>query len=105
MSEAYLAAIRRLPSCVSGKRPCHAHHLRCAGGRGVTLKAEDKWALPLTPDEHLGDKSSVHAVGSKLEFKWFTDRGINPLELAKALWVAFPDEERMLRVLHAHRGL
>jgi hypothetical protein len=101
MSPAYLAAIRRLPSCVSGQTPCEAHHLKCAGGRGVSLKAEDKWAVPLTRDEHI---NGVERVGSKREFDWFRVRGINCLDLAAALWAAFPDEAKMLRVLNAHRG-
>lgn len=99
MSEPYLAAIRRLPSCISWRRPCEAHHLRCAGGRGVSLKAEDRWALPLTRDEH----RQVHTRGSKHEFEWFKERrGINCLDLAAALWSAFPDEKKMLLVLNAH---
>jgi hypothetical protein len=101
MNAAYLDAVRRLPSCVSGKRPCEAHHLKCAGGRGVGMKAEDKWALPLTHDEHI---NGVERVGSKNEFKWFQDRGINCLDLATALWTAFPDEVKMLNVLTAHRS-
>lgn len=99
MSDLYLAKIRRLPSCISWRRPCEAHHLRCAGGRGVSLKAEDRWALPLTRDEH----RQVHTRGSKMEFEWFKSRGVNCLDLAAALWRAFPDEEKMLRVLQAHR--
>jgi hypothetical protein len=102
MSAAYLAAIRRLPSCITGRTPCEAHHLRCAGGRGVGLKAEDKWALPLTFQEHVAGVDCVHSVGAKLEFKWFQDRGVNCLDLAVALWTAFPDEAKMLRVLNAH---
>jgi hypothetical protein len=101
MSAGYLAAIRKLPSCISGKSPCEAHHLKCAGGRGVGLRAEDKWALPLTHDEHI---NGVERIGSRNEFKWFQDRGINPLDLATALWAAWPDQEKMLSVLIAHRS-
>lgn len=108
MDPAYLAAIRRMPSCVSGKKPCQAHHLRCAGGRGVSMKAEDKNALPLTEGEHLFDSDAVHRVGSTKEFQWFMDRGINPLELANALWNAWQSskhsDETLLKVLEAHKA-
>lgn len=101
MDPHHLANIRKLPSCISGRKPCEAHHLRCAGGRGVSLKAEDRWAVPLTPDEHV---PGVHRVGSKQEFKWFMDRGINPLELASALWANRSDLDAMERVVQAHRA-
>jgi hypothetical protein len=65
------------------------------------MRAEDKWALPLTHDEHI---NGVERTGSKNEFKWFMDRGINPLDLATALWAAFPDETKMLNILTAHRS-
>lgn len=104
MSESHLADIRSLPSVVSGKRPCQAHHLRCAGGRGTGQKAEDKWALPLTAGEHVLDADCVHRVGSKKEFEWFMSRGINPIELASALWANRGDRGQMERVVAAHRG-
>jgi hypothetical protein len=103
MSPKYLHAIKRMPSCLSGRKPCDPHHLRCgpaAKERGVSLKATDRWAVPLTRDEH----EMVHKLGGTVEFDWFRVRGINVLELATALWAAFPDEERMLRIIQAHRG-
>src|SRR5262245_51989047 len=67
MSEAYLAAVRRLPSCISGRSPCIAHHLRCAGGRGVGWKSEDRWALPLTLRDEPFDPGGVQ----KFDLSWF----------------------------------
>lgn len=98
MDEKHLSLIRQLPSCISGKGPCEAHHLRCAGGRGVGLKAEDRWAVPLTHEEHM----ELHRVGSKREFAWFASRGINCMALARALWNR-RRLEAMLKVLEAHR--
>jgi hypothetical protein len=95
MSEAYLAAIRRMPSCLSGREPCVPHHLRsgpAAKERGVGMKATDKWAIPLTPEEHTGP-DGVHSVGSKQEIRWFVDRGVMPLTLASCLWEAFHSED------------
>lgn len=99
MDEQHLANIRKLPSCLSGKRPCEAHHLRCAGGRGVSLKAEDKWAIPLTQEEHW----AVHRTGSRAEFQWFKRHRLNCLELAVALWSCRGDLDAMRRVVEAHR--
>lgn len=101
MDPEHLANIRKLPSCVSGKRPCEAHHLKQTGTkeRGVSLKSTDKWAVPLTHDEHI---NGVERVGSKKEFEWFTARGVNPIELAKALWANRGDLEAMEKVIAAH---
>ena len=101
MDRAHLAMIRTLPSCISGRQPCDPHHLRVKGERGVGLKATDKWAVPLTRDEH----DEVHKVGSRKEEAWFAARGIsNCYELASALWAAGKSRDLMLRVLEAHRG-
>src|SRR5262245_35694107 len=104
MSETYLAAVRRLPSCISGRSPCIAHHLRCAGGRGVGMKSEDRWALPLTLDEHTACVDYTHGVRSR-EFEWFGEHGVNCLDLATGLWGAFPNEQRMLWILQGHRDI
>src|SRR5262245_11812139 len=103
MSETYLAAVRRLPSCVSGRSPCVPHHLCCAGGQGVGSKTEDRWMLPLTLEEHTACLDYVHSDGSR-EFEWFSERGVNCLDLATGLWGAFPNEQRMLCILQSHRG-
>jgi hypothetical protein len=101
LSPDHLANIRQLPSCISGKTPCDPHHLRCAGGRGVSLKAEDRWAIPITREEHM----AVHRFGSKREFLWFrAEHGINCLELARALWLNRGDLDAMRRVVAAHRS-
>lgn len=101
MSPEHLGNIRKLPSCVSGKHPCEAHHLRIKSERGVGLRATDKWAVPLTWDEHL----EVHKVGSRKEDGWFKARGIaNVYELASALWFNRGLPEEMERVIDAHRA-
>lgn len=100
MDPKYLEKIRRLPSCVSGRGPCEAHHLRVKGERGVGLKATDRWAVPLTPDEH----RDVHTVGSRKEEAWFKQRGLDCYALTYALWSNRYSEDSMLAVLAAHRG-
>jgi hypothetical protein len=99
MSEAYLASIRRLPSCVSGMTPCQAHHLQIKEERGVGMRARDKWAVPLTFAEH----HNLHRLGSRLEAQWFKARGVEDVqELARALWSNKHSEDTMRRVLEAH---
>jgi len=103
MSPEYLAAIRRMPSCISGLRPCDPHHLKCGAAgreRGIGLKATDRYAIPITRDEH----NQIERLGSRQEFAHFMKHGINCLELATALWNARGDDEAMLRVIEAHRG-
>lgn len=99
MNPKHLTKIRKLQSCVSGQRPCEAHHLRIKEERGVGLKATDKWAVPLTPDEH----REVHKVGSRKEEWWFAQYGVDPYALALGLWSANYSLETMENVIEAHR--
>ena len=73
---------------------CEAHHLRVKGERGVGMRATDKWALPLTPDEH----REIHHSGSRKEKEWFAARGVDCYELSRALWA---NRERGIEVLYA----
>ena len=100
MDPKHLANVRTLPSCISGRKPCDPHHLKIKGERGVGLKATDRWAVPLTRDEHV----DVEKLASKREEAWFTARGIACYELAAALWSNRHNVETMAAVLEAHRG-
>jgi hypothetical protein len=95
MDRKHLANIRKLPSIVSGRTPCEAHHLRIKDERGVGMKATDRWAVPLTRDEH----QRVHEVGSRMEEQWFAERGIDAVALAIALWTLRGDLDAMRRVI------
>lgn len=98
-SKEHLKLIRQLPSCVSGKRPCDSHHLKIKQERGMGMRSRDKWAVPLTRDEH----DHLEAQGSRNELAWFKKNGIeNPYELASALWKASPNLETMTNIIHAH---
>jgi hypothetical protein len=104
-SEAHLALIRRLPSCVSGVAgPCDPHHLRSAAAlleRGVGMRATDRWTVPLLRVEH----DELHRISSRLEEAWFRERGIDDvIELAAALYANTGDLERMWKVQQAHMG-
>ncbi len=55
----YLAAIRTLPSIVSGLTPCEACHTGSDGGMGI--KASDLSCVPLTWFEH----REYHRIGKE----------------------------------------
>ncbi len=102
MSPTHLARVRKLPSCVSGRTPCEAHHLQVSAARGVGMKATDRWAVPLTHDEHM----ELHTFGSKREREWFAANHVpDPYSLARGLWAASGDETEMLRAIAKHRTI
>ena len=95
----HLALIRQLPSCLSFcEGPNDPHHLRCMGGRGAGMKAEDCWTVPLTRMEHC----ACHLVGSKMELDWFRERGIDIVTLATELWDASGNLEQMTEIVRKH---
>jgi hypothetical protein len=98
---AYLKKIRQLPSCLSGRVPCDPHHLRIAEERGVGMRATDRWAVPLTRDEHI----AVHECGGRMEQAWFLARGVDCRRLAEQLWQARDLSLGRLRQIIEGRGL
>jgi hypothetical protein len=104
-SQAHLALVRQLPSCVSGVAgPCDPHHLKSGPAlaeRSVGRRATDRWAVPLTRAEH----DELERISSRLEEAWFRERGVDDVvELAAALWTNTGDLERMWKVQQAHMG-
>lgn len=100
--EAHLAAIRKLPCCVTLRTPCgEAHHLKQnTGERGAGMRSSDKWAVPICRSAH----EAVESVGSRNETRWFAEHGIaSPIDLAAALWAASPDISKMTSIVIAHR--
>jgi hypothetical protein len=104
MSPLHLENIRGLPCSVcEERRGIEAHHLKsgpAASERGVSLKATDRWAVPLCGMAH---HPEIERIGSKQERDWFLSRGIDPHALAQALWDARRDPVRMDFVLRAHK--
>ena len=100
MSEAHLALIRQLPCCITGKRPGgEVHHLKDGTGeRGMGLRSTDKWGVPLCHHVHM----DVEAAGTRNERAWFLARGIDPIVLAKDLWGASGDLEKMIKIVESH---
>jgi hypothetical protein len=103
-SEKHLQAIRLLPCCIPGCQVvgCDPHHLKsgpASAERGAALKARDRWTVPLCRHHH----EEVERRASKCELFWFLTFGVEPLELAAALWMVSPDRASMCRIILAHK--
>ena len=66
---------------VCGRRPCDAHHLRFAQSRALGRKVSDEFTVPLCRGHH----RELHRHGD--EAKWWSQAAIDPLAVARALWV------------------
>lgn len=107
----YLAFIRYLPCCVTGRFGVQAAHVSFASpwhghfGRAKGTKAPDRFALPLTPEQHELQHSGK--LGS--EQAYWLHHGIDPHELANTLWGLFcdyePDEAAVRCAARINQGL
>lgn len=107
-SAPHLSLIRQMPCAVCLRsRPLvivDPHHLRSGEAlaeRGVGMRASDRWAVPLCRDDH----DALHRLSSRREKQFFYDGGIDPFDLAVALWVSTGDLERMCNILLTQREL
>lgn len=66
---------------VCGRRPSDPHHLRFAQWRALGRKVSDEFTVPLCRMHH----REVHRCGS--EGSWWQNTGIDPLAVARALWL------------------
>src|SRR5688500_1721865 len=94
-ADAHLAWIRTLPSLITGSRVhSEAAHIRYADptwGKLFTAKGQkpdDKWAVPLSAELH---RSGPEAQHDENERQWWTKHGIDPCQVAAALWSASGD--------------
>lgn len=89
-SKDYLSFLHQLPCVVTGVRVVEAAHLSSAAlqyghyGRGKGSKAPDRWALPLSPEQH----RRQHAGN---EMAYWRSVGINPHILALTIWGLFSE--------------
>lgn len=102
-ADKHLAWIRTLPSVISGCMGCEACHIRMADlsyakqSTGMQEKPDDRWTLPMTPDEHRKQHS-----GSERGF-WLR-QDIDPCKVALALWCVSGDDEAALMILKFKHG-
>lgn len=103
MSPVHLALVRQLPCSVCpDRRVIQAHHLKSLGAmpeRGLSLKATDRWAVPLCWLHH----HDIEGHGSRREVEWFAAFGLDAHALAQGLWNRTGDLGAMARVLETHQ--
>ena len=76
----HLRFVASQPCLICGRSPSHAHHMRYAQSRGLSLKVSDEFTVPLCAIHH----HSIHTTGKEQE--WWQERNIDPLKIANALW-------------------
>jgi ERF superfamily len=73
--------VAKQPCLVCGRQPCDAHHLRFAQSRGLSLKVSDEFTVPLCRAHH----RELHRTGR--ESDWWAKAGLEPISLARKLWL------------------
>ena len=81
-SEEHLRFVAQQPCVICGRTPAHAHHVRYAQPRGLSLKVSDEFTVPLCAIHH----SENHTTGD--ERRWWREHKIDPLVVAQELWKA-----------------
>ncbi len=76
----HLRFVASQPCLICGRSPSHAHHVRYAQSRGLSLKVSDEFTVPLCAIHH----HHIHTTGKERE--WWQERNIDPLKVADALW-------------------
>ncbi len=72
--------VARHPCLICGRRPADPHHLRFAQSRALGRKVSDEFTVPLCRGHH----REVHRSGD--EAAWWAKVGVEPVEVANALW-------------------
>jgi hypothetical protein len=76
----HLRFVGSQPCLICGRSPSHAHHVRYAQSRGLSLKGSDEFTVPLCAIHH----NHIHTTGKERE--WWQERNIDPLKVASELW-------------------
>ena len=87
-SKEHLHFVASQPCLICGRTPSHAHHIRYAQTRGLSLKVSDEFTVPLCAIHH----HDIHTTGN--ERAWWQERNIDPLNVAAALWQQSRDRQR-----------
>lgn len=100
-SEAHMALICRLWCVITSERSkIFAHTLRCGPARQERgSDADNRWVLPVSR----AMQNRLNGLGSRNELAFFDEHGVNPYDLAAALWAATGDVLAMSKVLEQHQ--
>ncbi len=77
----HIRHVIKQPCLVCGRRPSDPHHLRFAQSRAFGRKVSDEFTVPLCRAHH----REVHRCGN--EGSWWQKAGIEPLAVARVLWL------------------
>jgi hypothetical protein len=77
----HLRYVAKQPCVVCGRQPCDPHHLRFIQQRGISHKVSDEFTVPLCRAHH----RELHRMSK--EAVWWSKLGIEPLGLARKLWL------------------
>ena len=89
---AYLDKIRACHCIICGAQAECAHLRMSSAEYGKVNGRNDKYATPLCPGHHRLYPDAQHHMG---EWKFWAKNGIDPLPIAKALWEARDDLQKM----------
>ena len=87
----HLRFVASQPCLICGRSPAHAHHVRYAQSRGLSLKVSDEFTVPLCATHH----HHIHTTGKERE--WWQERNIDPLKVASALWQQSRERHPLIR--------
>jgi hypothetical protein len=82
----HLRFVASQPCLICGRSPSHAHHVRYAQSKGLSLKVSDEFTVPLCAIHH----HQIHTTGKERE--WWQERNIDPLKVAMSLWQHSQDQ-------------
>jgi hypothetical protein len=93
----HLAFVRQLSCVACGKAaPSEAAHVRTATDGGAAVKPDDRYAVPLCTSCH----AKQHRIG---ELSFWSERRIDPLNVALRLWTISGDAEAGQRTVFRAR--
>ena len=76
----HLKFVVRHGCVICGRDRTHAHHLTFAQPNALGRMVSDEYTVPLCSTHH----RDLHHAGNESE--WWAEKGVDPMEIAKALW-------------------
>ena len=94
----HVRSVARHPCLVCGRQPSDPHHLRFTQSRALGRKVSDEFTVPLCRGHH----REVHRHGD--EAAWWRKAGIDPMVVARALWLEARPRAASPEELHVPAG-
>ncbi len=92
----FIRNIRQCPCVLCGAQ-AEAAHLRYSSAKDQKVNSRNhRWITPLCPQHHRLGRDSQH--GDLGEYQWWQAQGVDPLPIAKALWEARNNLQKMIQI-------